>query len=107
MLKVLAPLFVVLCTSLAQNVGFSGFSLLSATPQYLVFWNVTGNKITFVVNAETTGWVGFGISPNGLMLDSDVIMGYVNDNTAVVSFTVSGHGIIWLCVYMKQKDTAT
>ena len=91
MLKVLALFCVLLCTSLAQDVGFSGFLELSISPQYIVFWNVTGNRITFVVNVETTGWVGFGISPNGLMLDSDVIMGHVDDTTAIVSFTVSVH----------------
>ena len=89
MLKVLAQLFVLLCTSLAQDVSFTNLLQLSVTPQYDVFWNVTGNRVTFIVVVATTGWVGFGISPNGLMLDSDVVMGLVNDNNAVVEFTVS------------------
>lgn len=90
MLKVFALFSVLLCTSLSQDVGFAGSSQLSPSPLYNLTWNVTGNRINFVVIVETTGWVGFGISPNGLMLDSDVIMGCVDDNTAVVTLTVSG-----------------
>ena len=94
MLKLLAQLFVLLCTSLAQDVSFTNLLQLSVTPQYDVFWNVTGNRVTFIVVVATTGWVGFGISPNGLMLDSDVVMGLVNDNNAVVEFTVSEQDIM-------------
>ena len=99
MLKVLAQLFVLLCTSLAQDVSHTDFAQLSDTPQYDVFWNVTGNRVTFVVVVATTGWVGFGISPNGLMLDSDVIMGHVDDNNAVVEFTVSRQNILRFLLY--------
>lgn len=99
MLKVLAQLLVLLCTSLAQDVSFTNLLQLSVTPQYDVFWNVTGNRVTFIVVVATTGWVGFGISPNGLMLDSDVVMGLVNDNNAVVEFTVSEQDIMRLWLY--------
>ena len=32
------------------------------------------------VHVATQGWVGFGISPNGDMKGSDVIMGWVTDD---------------------------
>ncbi len=88
----LALICAILCSTVAQDPDSSSwvdFIQLSDTPQYDVFWNVTGNRVTFVVHVGTTGWVGFGISPNGSMLDSDVIMGYVDDTTGVVNFTVS------------------
>ena len=83
----------VLCSTVAQDrdlLGrFDNYTALSTSPVYELYWNVTGSRITFAVRAETTGWVGFGISPNGLMLNSDVIMGYVDDTTDLVTFTVS------------------
>lgn len=107
MLRELVLFSVLLCTSLAQDIGFSGFSRLSTSPQYDLIWNVTGNRINFVVIVETTGWVGFGISPNGLMLDSDVIMGCVDDSTAVVTLTVSGHIIqLQYQIYTHNVQTA-
>ena len=33
--------------------------------------------ITFAVRVQTTGWVGFGLSPNGQMPNSDVVIGWV------------------------------
>lgn len=93
MLCLLALFSALLCSSLAQNpdllTRFGNTTQLSASPLYELYWNVTGNRITFAVHVETEGWVGFGISPTGLMLDSDVIMGFVDDTTGVVTFTVS------------------
>lgn len=31
--------------------------------------------ITFQLTVNTTGWVGFGLSPNGDMDDADIVMG--------------------------------
>ena len=40
-------------------------------------------KIDLAVNVSTNGWIGFGISPDGKMLQSDIVMGWVNsDGTA-------------------------
>lgn len=38
------------------------------------FDNLQGN-ITFKLVVNTTGWVGFGFSPNGGMKGSDIVMG--------------------------------
>lgn len=47
---------------------------------YRVHWNYDLNKqsITFAVNVSTNGWIGFGISPTGMMLNSDIVIGWVN-----------------------------
>ena len=62
-----------------------------ADAEYVLHWNVDmqNEEITFAVNVSTTGWVGFGISPNGQMPGSDVVIGWVN-NSGQVFFQVSG-----------------
>ena len=71
--------------------SYSNFLELSGSPDplYQLHWNVTGHRINFAVRVETSGWVGFGISPTGLMLDSDVVMGFVDNNTQVATLQVS------------------
>ena len=51
-------------------------------PIYTLYWNFTvpDETIRFAVNVATDGWVGLGISPNGGMTNSDVAVGWVNDN---------------------------
>ena len=46
---------------------------------YVLHWNFSTAErtITFAVNVSTTGWVGFGISRNGGMVNSDVVIGWV------------------------------
>jgi len=46
---------------------------------YVLHWNFStaDRTIAFAVNVSTTGWVGFGISPNGGMVNSDVVIGWV------------------------------
>ena len=49
-------------------------------------------KIKFAVNVSTTGWVGFGLSPNGQTPGSDVVIGWVSlDNGSEVTFHVSSY----------------
>ena len=46
---------------------------------YGLYWNysIAAGTIYFAVNVSTTGWVGFGISPNGQMPGSDVVIGWI------------------------------
>jgi len=50
--------------------------------QYELYWNynLTERTISFAVRVRTTGWVGFGLSPNGQMPGSDVVIGWVDNN---------------------------
>ncbi|CAH1799271.1 unnamed protein product [Owenia fusiformis] len=41
------------------------------------------DKIVFEIHAKTTGYVGFGFSPNGDMRYSDMVIGWVRDNGMV------------------------
>ena len=64
---------------------YSNFKLLSS-PSYELYWDVdepSGN-LSLAVRVNTTGWVGFGVSPNGGMPNSDVVMGWVEDDGMVV-----------------------
>ena len=47
---------------------------------YELFWRFDRDlkNITFAVRVNTTGWVGFGLSPNGGMVNSDVVIGWVD-----------------------------
>ena len=61
------------------------FSVLKAdsdgSPLYTLYWNFStaDQTIAFAVKAKTNGWVGFGVSPNGAMVNSDVVIGWVNE----------------------------
>ena len=43
------------------------------------FSNVFQN-ITFQLSVNTTGWVGFGLSPKGNMIGADIVIGGVESN---------------------------
>ena len=45
---------------------------------WTVFWE--NETVSFAVEADQTGWVGFGFSPSGHMPGSDVVIGWVKDN---------------------------
>ena len=72
-------------TSVLQAAG-------DGSPLYTLYWNFStaeSETITFVAKVRTNGWVGFGVSPNGGMINSDVVIGWVNDEGQAF-FHVSG-----------------
>lgn len=58
--------------------------MLDKEGRYWLHWSFDSEAetISFAVNVETTGWVGFGLSPNGQMPQSDVVIGWVDGNGA-------------------------
>ena len=66
------------------------FSSLLDGDDYVLHWNfnLQTERIEFAVNVSTQGWVGFGISPNGQMPGSDVVIGWV-DSDGKLTFHVS------------------
>ena len=46
---------------------------------YELYWNFDydAETISFAVRVQTSGWVSFGLSPNGQMPDSNVVIGWV------------------------------
>ena len=74
------------------------FSAQLSGDDYVLYWsaNLESNQIEFAVNVSTTGWVGFGLSPNGQMPGSDVVIGWV-DNIGKVTFHVS---LLLVCFFL-------
>ena len=56
--------------------------------EYVIFWKFDKEYITFEVHAQTTGWVGFGLSPNGGMAGSDMVIGWVPSDGGEAVLTV-------------------
>ena len=57
---------------------YSSFKQL-VSPSYELYWNFDAatQNLSIAVRVQTTGWIGFGISPNGGMPNSDVVIGWV------------------------------
>lgn len=101
-------LFFLLSLSLVCNGDHSNSTALSSkypfhvavstdpTYQYNLYWKIEQEEdhleiIQFAVNVNiTTGWIGFGLSPNGQMPGSDVVIGWITDD---------GVGIISVCIF--------
>ena len=63
--------------------GYTQSTVLDDAGKITLFWNVSvdtdgGNGvISFAAEAETSGWVGVGLSGAGAMVDSDSVIGWV------------------------------
>ena len=88
---------------LSQEYRFS--ATLDFSGKYELYWNYNlgAQIISFAVRVQTTGWVGFGISPNGGMVDSDVVIGWVEGDGAVQFkvikyYTIASIGLLYVSV---------
>ena len=81
--------------NLQSRYPFSTVLLDTDDQYYALYWNFTRSteSIYFAVNVSTTGWVGFGLSPNGQMPSSDVVIGWVSEGTGY--FHVSSEERQW------------
>ena len=74
----------------SQPTGFySNFADFVANGMYRFYWNYTSTDLIGEIHVKTNGWIAFGLSPNGGMDNSDVIVGWIDDSTGTVNFTVS------------------
>ena len=80
---------------------FSATLLDKGEDSYELFWSFDRDlkNITFAVRVNTTGWVGFGLSPNGEMTNSDLVLGWVDadDNKR-------GYLNVSLCFFLAVAD---
>lgn len=90
MVFVLALLLFLPCTlgdsqghnrDLSNEYSFNAILHQTGTEYYTLYWSfdLQAESISFAVNVSTMGWVGLGISPNGGMPDSDVVIGWVKN----------------------------
>ena len=58
---------------------------------YELYWSFDNEAetIAFAVRVQTTGWVGFGLSPNGQMPNSDVVIGWVENSEAFLQVSLN------------------
>ncbi|XP_026773251.3 DBH-like monooxygenase protein 1 homolog [Pangasianodon hypophthalmus] len=73
---------VLLCTlSLArsQQPDYQHAAALDARGRYVMRWRFDQTSIALEIQAQTRGYVGFGLSPNGAMASSDIIFGGIAD----------------------------
>ena len=100
-----------------SNSYFVNNSTLVGPDQFLLFWNYTNTEIIFKTVVKTNGWIGFGLSPNGDMAYSDLIVAYINRNGSV-NFTnryVESSSSLpkinikqfWFMLFFSQKDGFT
>ena len=79
--------WLLICMCLAKSSadvssGNSSFSPLDEDQKMKLYWNIdmANKEIYFTVEAQTTGWVGFGISSGqGKMVGADIVIGWVKD----------------------------
>ena len=66
------------------NEYFKYDAILDRNGNYSLHWNILPNNehiIEIGLKVKTLGWISFGISPNGNMINSDIIVAWVDDNT--------------------------
>jgi hypothetical protein len=49
-------------------------------PNYSLFWTPGEEFITFEVQVQTLGYIGFGFSADGQMPGADMVIGWVRNN---------------------------
>jgi len=64
-----------------RKVGFSHHAVFDPEGHFHLTWikDSEAKEIEFTVQIKTTGWFGFGISPNGGMINSDIVIGFIDD----------------------------
>ena len=85
-----AILFVVatamhVASAAVKNFNEKYFYVTNLDEGFKLYWkyDLEQQTIDFGCNISTNGWFGFGISPDGKMLHSDIVVGWVNsDGTA-------------------------
>ena len=77
-LFIIASLFGFICTAPNPTATYANKQILVEPDSYILYWNYNATDITFELHAKSSGWAGFGISPNGGMQNSDIIIFWVN-----------------------------
>lgn len=77
-------IFALLCQSDFKTfaVNHNQSLYLDSAKNYYLSWTLDNEKISFLVRVNTSGYVGFGLSPNPNMIDSDIFIGGVKDGDA-------------------------
>jgi len=108
--------------TLNDCLGHSGVEIvynheLELVPEgvYHVKWGFDGDWIGFELTVQTTGWIGFGISPTGGMEGADILMVWAEDGSAhYMDMHALEHGppVLdecqdWVLHFISENDTHT
>lgn len=80
-----------------QQPDYQHAAALDAHGRYVMRWSFDKTSITVEVAAQTRGYVGFGLSPNGAMASSDLIFGGIGDGKPYlhVRSKLSHVNVVW------------
>eukprot|EP01084_Bolivina_argentea_P227450 384138_1 len=67
---------------------FDHYTFMRPQDDYRLYWRIIEAQneneepqyVEIGIEAETTGWIGFGISDDGMMPNADIILGWIDDN---------------------------
>eukprot|EP01084_Bolivina_argentea_P000562 1057_1 len=60
---------------------FEHYTFLNEAHEYRLYWTVLNDEyIEIGLEAESTGWVGFGVSDDGQMINADMVLGWIDEN---------------------------
>lgn len=81
-IAILTSFFTAISAYMVGNDPYNRIETLDKSGKYQLEWLVDWNlkRVTFKVAAETTGYVGFGLSVNGKMSGADIVIGGVSSN---------------------------
>lgn len=72
-----------ICGAPVPTENYANKLILVKPDIYVLYWNYTENDILFETHVKNLGWSAFGISPNGGMPNSDVIVSWVNPDGSI------------------------
>lgn len=65
------------------SLGEYEFDTSFGNGDFKLYWNIENDTISFAMVGRTTGWVSLGLDPGKAMEDSDMIIGWVDDQGVV------------------------
>jgi hypothetical protein len=71
---------------------------------YHLFWKYDEETIIFEVIVQTLGYVGFGISASGGMLNADIVIGWVKDGEATFNDRYTGQSRVMPTIDSGEPD---
>ena len=97
----------------APTAHYANRLVLEEPDSFVLLWNYTDTDITCELQVRTTGWMGFGLSPNGGMDGANVAISWIDQTTGLINFTdrhIRGRSVLvnqhqnWLPVLVKHTD---
>ena len=111
----ISTLYSLTCNVIDTDAQFLNSQVL-VDDQYTMHWHFNQTDITIKCIVKTTGWFGFGLSPNGAMWNSDVVLAWISPDgkhNLIDAHVGSSDGkhrpipdkfINWQLLFMQQTD---